>query len=152
MRGVLISLLFISQVNAGTMASSSQYFGASGKLSVLKTGSKETSDTDANQVVFSYTVTSGKTLYLQYFSLQARRLNTSATASILGEASIELPSGTKVFTQTMTHPSDSITQIPAVVSFSEPVQVPSGTVIRIVASPATANNVLWIGNIGGYEA
>ncbi len=123
---------------------------SSGKTNIMKTGSLTTTATTADQVVLTYTVTSGKTFYLEYFEIEARITTLSGTASILGTASLENPSGTKGHTSTFTNQTTSeVKRI--VIPLAEPIPIAAGTVIRVVCTPAAATSMLWIGNFGGYE-
>lgn len=123
---------------------------STGKTNVLRTGSLTTTLTTADQVVLTYTVTAGKTLFLQYFTLMARLTALSATASVLGTMSVETPSGTKVFTTSFTNPTVSLIR-PTVIVVAEPIPIPAGTVLRMVCTPAAVSSMLWIANFGGFE-
>lgn len=121
-----------------------------GKTNVLKTGTLVTTATTADQVVLTYTVTAGKTFYLQYFTFIGRLTVIAAGASILGATSLETPSGTKAYTMTWTNPTISLVA-PNTVSFCEPIPIAAGTVIRVVCTPAAVTSMTWIANFGGYE-
>lgn len=121
-----------------------------GRTPVLKTGTLVTTTTTADQVVLTYTVTSGKTLWLEYYAYDTRLTAISATASILGTVSLETPSGTKVFTSTETNPTTSQTGM-RILTFSEPIPVTAGTIIRVVCTPAAVTSMTWIVNFGGFE-
>lgn len=121
-----------------------------GRALVMKTGTLVTTAVTADQVILTYTVTAGKTLYLENISLVARLTVLSATASIMGAASLETPSGTKVFTITWTNPTTSLVQ-PFGETFPEPLPIAAGTVIRFVVTPAAATSMTWIVNLAGYE-
>lgn len=121
-----------------------------GKTNQLKTGSLTTTATTADQVILTYTVTTNKTFYVQYASIQARLTTMAVAQSILGAASIETPSGTKVLTASFVNTTAGDTY-PVIYTFSEPIPVASGVVIRMVCTPAAATSMLWIGNFGGYE-
>lgn len=122
-----------------------------GRTPVLKTNTQITTSQTVDQVVLTYTVTSGKTLWLEYIAWDVRLTAVNASASILGAISFELPSGTKGFTSTETNPTTSQTGM-KVITFSEPLPVTAGTVIRWVCTPAANTSMTWIGNFGGYEA
>lgn len=122
----------------------------SGRTPVLKTGTLITTAITADQVVLTYTVTSGKTFWLQYIAWDVRLTAVSATASVLGAISLEAPSGTKVFTATEVNPTTSETAMSSL-AFAEPIPIASGTVIRWVTTPAATTSMTWIGNFGGYE-
>ncbi|HEY6177386.1 MAG TPA: hypothetical protein VIX73_23175 [Kofleriaceae bacterium] len=121
-----------------------------GKTNVYLTGSLTTTAVTADQVILTRTVTAGKTFYVSYACLQARLTAVSATASILGAASIETPSGTKVITFTFTNPTTSETN-PVCVPIVEPISVAAAAVIRCVTTPAATTSMLWVCNFGGYE-
>lgn len=121
-----------------------------GKTNQLKTGSLTTTATTADQVILTFTVTTNKTFYVQYASIQARLTTMSTTQSILGAASLETPSGTKGITVSCVNPSSG-DSYPAIYTFSEPIAVTSGVVIRWVCTPAAATSMLWVGCFGGYE-
>ena len=122
----------------------------SGRTPVLKTGTLVTTAITTDQVILTYTVTAGKTLWLQYIALDVRLTVISATASILGAISLESPSGTKVFTATEVNPTTSETAMSSL-SFAEPIPISAGTVIRWVTTPAATTSMTWIANFGGYE-
>jgi hypothetical protein len=124
---------------------------ATSKTNVLKTGSLTTTAVTADQVVLTYTVTGGKTFYLEYFCVQSRLTAVSATASILGAASLETPSGTKVFTETFVNATTSAIDRFNCLVFAEPIPVAAAAVVRVVTTPAATTSMLWIGNFGGYE-
>jgi len=121
-----------------------------GRIPILKTNTLVTSTVTADQVVMTYTVTTGKTLWLEYYAYDVRLTALLATASILGTMSLETPSGTKVFTSTETNPTTSQTGM-RFLTFSEPIPITAGTVIRVVVTPAAIASMTWIGNFGGYE-
>lgn len=121
------------------------------KTSILKTGQLTTTAVTANQVVLTYTVTAGKTLYLQHADLQARLTTLSGTASILGTFIIQI-AGVTVYTATFVNPttSDAGSQVRAV-DVAEPIPLPAGTVIQFLTTPAAATSMLWTANFMGYE-
>ncbi|MCJ7608162.1 hypothetical protein MUP00_00630 [Candidatus Bathyarchaeota archaeon] len=69
---------------------------AFGKTNVLKTGNLVTTAITADQAILTYTVTSGKTLYLQYLDVTARLTTYATTATLFGAASLENPAATKL--------------------------------------------------------
>jgi hypothetical protein len=124
--------------------------GLTGATNVMKTGTITTTATTADQVVLTYTVTSGKTLFLQYLVMYGRLTTLSATASILGAISLEAPSGTKAITFDDVNPTTSELEFNPV-GFSEPIPLAAGTVVRVVVTPAATTSMLWRANFGGYE-
>lgn len=131
----------VSKTSLGTSA---------GKTNQLKTGTLVTTAVTADQVILTFTVTTNKTFYLQYASIQAQLTSMSATPSLLGTASLETPSGTKTITVSFVNPSSGDT-CPAIFTFSEPIPVSSGVVVRWVCTPAAVTSMTWVGNFGGYE-
>jgi len=96
-------------------------------------------------------VTSGKTLYLEYFDIQSRLTAISATASILGSLVIQL-GGVSVYTGTFVNPTTSNQGAQAIRIFvSEPIPIASGTVLSFLTTPASTTSTLWTANFGGYE-
>jgi hypothetical protein len=121
-----------------------------GATNIFKTGTITTAAATADQVVLTYTVTAGKTFYLQYVVMYGRLTTPAATASILGAISLETPSGTKAITFDDMNPTTSELEFNPL-TFSEPIPIAAGTVIRIVVTPAAVTSMLWRGNFGGYE-
>lgn len=121
---------------------------ATGKTVAMKTGSLTSTATTADQVVLTYTVTSGKTFYLQYFDLAARLTTYASTATNYGDCSIESPAGTKLWTQMFTSVGQSL---PLSHDFAEPMPIASGVVVRVVCTPSAVTSFLWRANFGGYE-
>jgi hypothetical protein len=119
-----------------------------GKTLVMKTGTLATSATTADQVILTYTVTAGKTFYLEYLSANARLTTFAATATLFGDASLESPAGTKLHT---TMVAGSGIGDRDYLPFSEPIPIAGGTVIRVVCTPAAATAMTWRANFGGYE-
>ncbi len=120
-----------------------------GKTNVLKTGSLTTTATTVDQVVLTYTVTAGKTFYLQYVKLASHLTVFPGNGNpiLMGNISLETPSGTKVYTVSMSYNNVTNDLLP----LSEPIPITGGTVIRVVVTPAVATSMLWIANLGGYE-
>jgi hypothetical protein len=121
---------------------------ATGKTNVLKTGALTTTAVTADQVILTYTVTTGKTFYLQYFQVEARLTTFAATTTLFGTFSLEIVAGTKVFTLDIAN-AGVIT--PQGVTFTEPIPIPAGTVVRLVCTPAATTSFAWKGAFGGYE-
>lgn len=121
---------------------------ATGKTSVMVTASKVTTATTADQVILTYTVTAGKTFYLQYLDIDARLTTFATTATYFGLASLESPSGTKLISQMKA--GAGITVDPHY-EFPEPVPVAAGTAIRVVTTPSAVTSYTWQASFGGYE-
>lgn len=102
----------------------------------------------ADQVVVTYTVTAGKTFFLQFADVAARLTTYAATATNFGVASLQID-GAVVWTQMLMGAGNSpqVFMEPG----GEPIAVPGGKVIRIVCTPSAATAFTWRGNIVGYE-
>jgi len=121
------------------------------KTNVLKTGTLVTTAITVDQVVLTYTVTAGKTFYMEYLTLTGTQTTPAGgTSTILGTMSLELPSGTKVISQRFLG-GGGISTDHMVIPFSEPVPVAASTVIRVVVTPAAITSFNWSANFGGYE-
>lgn len=120
-----------------------------GKTNVLKTATLTTTAVTADQVVLTYTVTAGKTFYLEYIHASAKLTNLPGSANpiALGILSLESPAGTKLWTAPFIGPPFDSDRLP----FGEPIPFAAGTVIRMVTTPAAATSTQWFGNFGGYE-
>lgn len=134
-----------------TFASVSLGTTSNGKTNVLKTGSLTTTAATADQVVLTYTVTNGKTFYLQYLTCESRLTTLSATASVLGVISLETPSGTKVISHSLVNGTGELNDDCDPYYFAEPIPIASAVVIRCVTTPTAVTSMLWICNFGGYE-
>ena len=120
-----------------------------GKTNVSKTGSLVTTAVTADQVILTYTVTAGKTLYLLGFNLAARLTTYAVTATLYGAVSLESPASTKLNTAMVAHAG--VIYPPYNQQYSEPMPIAAGTVIRLVCTPAAATSMTWQGNFWGYE-
>lgn len=119
-----------------------------GKTVVSKTGTLASSATTADQVVVTYTVTAGKTFYIQYFDFTARLTTFAATATNFGDCSLESPAGTKLYTM-MNASAGAPAQVRVVTA--EPLPIGSGVVVRIVCTPSAVTAFTWRGNLVGFE-
>jgi hypothetical protein len=121
------------------------------KTNVLKTGTLTTTAVTVDQVVLTYTVTAGKTLFLQYLDLSGTQTAPAGgTSVVMGTISLETPSGTKVISRRFLG-GGGIPAAEATIILSEPVPIASATVIRVVVTPASASSFVWIASLGGYE-
>lgn len=122
-----------------------------GKSVVMKTGTLVTTAVTADQVVLTYTVTTGKTFYMEYVEIQgAQTTPAGGTGIVLGTISFENPSGTKVISgRFIGGGAEQFGEIST--SFAEPIPVSSATVIRVVVTPAATTSMTWLANFGGYE-
>jgi uncharacterized membrane protein YoaK (UPF0700 family) len=122
---------------------------STGKTNVCKTGNLVTTTVTADQVILTYTVTSGKTFYLMGYNVTARLTTYAATATNFGVSSLENPSGTKLNTCMIANAG--VINPPYDEFFSEPMPIAAGTVIRIVCTPSSTTSYTWQGNLFGYE-
>lgn len=121
------------------------------KTVVAKTGTLVTTAVTANQVILTYTVTAGKTLFIEYIDIQGRLTVASATAAVLGSAIIQMNVVT-VNTQGFVNPTTSDSGSQAVrISFSEPIPLAAGLVLGFLVTPASATSMTWTANFVGYE-
>lgn len=121
---------------------------STGKTVVMKTGTLASSAATADQVVVTYTVTAGKTFYVEYFDVTARLTTYAATATNFGDCSLESPAATKLYTQMVTTTGQSF---PIRTVLAEPIPIASGTVVRVVCTPSAATAFTWRANFGGFE-
>jgi len=121
-----------------------------GATNIFKTATFTTTATTADQVVLTYTVTAGKTFFLEYLALNSwlTSLPGNGNPIDLGSMSLESPSGTKIMTLEFFHPP----QPAQITTFNTPIPITAGTVIRVVTTPKSATSTDWQANFGGYEA
>jgi len=120
---------------------------STGKTIVGKTATLATTATTADQVVLTYTVTSGKTLYLLGWDWQVAHTTLDHADDDFGNISLETPSGTKLQTWFARGAGkDGFSQV-----LSEPLPIPAGTVIRFVVTPSAVTSTTWVANVIGYE-
>jgi hypothetical protein len=146
----LALLLLLAALDLSPSQPASVSIGTSaGKALVMKTGSLVTTAVTADQVVVTYTVTAGKTFYLEYINITARLTTYATTATLFGASSLESPAGTKLMTQMIANAG--VITPPFDEKFSEPLPIAAGTVIRVVCTPAAVTSFTWQANLGGYE-
>jgi hypothetical protein len=121
------------------------------KTQVQKTGTLVTTATTVDQVILTYTVTAGKTLYLTYLEIiGAQTTPTGGTNVVLGTISLETPSGTKVL-QKRCVGGGGVLPDGLIFAFGEPLFIAAGVVVRAVVTPAATSSFTWTANFGGYE-
>lgn len=113
------------------------------------TGNKATSASTADQVVLTYTVTTGKTLYIEAIDWSVRLSTIATTVTAFGTISLETPSGTKVLTWDAAGPGMDNSR--GAMIFAEPLPVASTAVVRFVCTPSASTAFTWQANIIGYE-
>jgi len=120
---------------------------SAGKTIIGKTGTLVTTATTADQVILTYTVTGGKTFYLEGFDWAVGATALAHADTDFGNISLETPSGTKIQTWFARGAGrDSFVR-----SVPEPLPIASGTVIRLVVTPSSTTSFTWVGNLIGYE-
>jgi hypothetical protein len=121
-----------------------------GKTVVMKTGTLTTLSITVDQVILTYTVTAGKTFYMEYLETNVGLNPMSSTGTDMGAISLESPGGTKLYTRrTVNANTDAIDADQA--TFSEPIPFASGTVVRVVCTPLATRGISWVANFGGFE-
>ncbi|HEX8097835.1 MAG TPA: hypothetical protein VF507_07350 [Pyrinomonadaceae bacterium] len=120
-----------------------------GKTVVAKTGALVTTAATADQVLVTYTVTAGKTFYLEYFDVQARLTTYAATATNFGDCALESPAGTKLYVTIVAHAGSPLPL--GALSLAEPLPFAGGSVVRLVCTPSAVTSFTWRGNLGGFE-
>ena len=120
------------------------------KTVVMNTGTLITTATTSDQVILTYTVTAAHTFYLEYCTMLAylTSLPGNANPVFLGKMSLESPAGTKKVTDAQFHANYNADNF----TYSDPLPIAAGTVIRVVCTPNAATSTTWIANFGGYEA
>jgi hypothetical protein len=124
--------------------------GSQERANVFKTGTLVTTANTADQVIVTDTVTALKTYFVEYLSIEGELTVASATATILGTVSLELPSGIKVVSHRLVNPTSSAPDR-VVYTFAEPIPIGAGSVVRVVCTPTAATSMTWTASLGGYE-
>ncbi len=115
----------------------------------MKTGtSLVTSAITPNQIILTYTVTAGKTFYLEYADVLVRLTTFAATATNFGFATLQIPSSVNLCNAMLA--GTGISQLYSL-TLSEPMPFAAGTVIQWVCTPGSATSMTWQANFGGYE-
>lgn len=120
---------------------------STGKSIVLSPGTLTSTANTADQVVVTYTVTAGKTFYLQDWDVYVQRSTFNTTVADYGNCSLESPAGAKLWTQELSGAGFASWDK----HIAEPAPIASGTVVRIVCTPNAATSTLWRANLIGYE-
>lgn len=151
--GFILALFFVVNipiVDLNKSDNTGQSTGsATGKTITMKTGTLVTTAVTADQVILTYTVTSGKTFFLEYVDVTARLTTYATTATNFGTASLETPSGTKQITAMIANAG--VINPPYHIHFGEPIPIAAGVVIRVVCTPGATTSYTWRANFGGYE-
>lgn len=124
-----------------------QLGSSTGKTTQKALGVLVTTAVTADQVIATVTVTTGKTFYIVGFDVTVYTTTVAATILNYGAVSLELPSGTKVWTQQMIGPG--VDRIQVVVN--ESLFGTTAQVVRLVVTPAATTSFTWRGSIVGIE-
>jgi hypothetical protein len=147
---ILVQLALSSSLHNSPQIQPVSLGQSAGKTVIMKTGNLATTATTVDQVVLTYTVTAGKTFYLQYVDFNCRLTTYANTSVLFGAISLENPSGTKLITELAVAQSGGFPD-PIYLAFAEPIPIAAGTVIRVVCTPAASTSFTWQANFGGYE-
>lgn len=122
---------------------------SSGKTAVNKVSSLVSTTTTAGQNILSYTVTTGKNLYLIAIEVEVYPTTISTTASSLGTVNFNV-NGAVQNTWKFTNPSTGMPER-MILPMAEPQFVPGGLAMTFTASPASTTSMTWTANFIGYE-
>lgn len=123
---------------------------STGKTVRMIAGQLTTTATTADQVVGTHTVTGGTTFYLTHVSMNVTSTtpaNNNSDNVIYGTMSFQIGGTNAIIRRFACAPGVG----GSVWTFSEPLPIAAGTVLRIVCTPAAATSFIWDGNFGGYE-
>lgn len=121
--------------------------GNTNKTIKMSSAQLTTTTTTANQVIVTYTVTAGKTFYLQYFDCEVHLTSGAATATSFGNCTLQI-NGANVYTMMAQGNGQLSIQSQ---SLSEPLPVAAGQVVQWVTTPSAVTSFGWNANFGGYE-
>jgi hypothetical protein len=119
-----------------------------GKVNKFTSGNLSSTTATSGQTVVTYTVTAGKTFYLEEADCSVVLNSAAATQEQFGTCQL-LINGAQVWQQYYKGPGSG--SFNPVLTYAEPIPVAAGQVVTWQASPAATTNFLWYGNIGGYE-
>lgn len=114
----------------------------------MSAGNLVTSTATSNQIIVTYTVTTGKTFYIEEADCGVILDSAAATQTQFGTCSLTI-NGAVVWSQYMKGPGACSFQQPLI--YSEPIFAASTQVVQWVTTPASTGNFLWTANFGGYE-
>lgn len=116
---------------------------------VLVTGTLASSAVTADQQILTYTVTAGKTLWLELVEVNVRLTTFATTATSFGIASFAV-NGTKKQTFNVIA-GPGVLNSPLYLEFPEALPFQAGDVLTIVCTPSAVTAFTWEANIAGYE-
>lgn len=138
--GVIISSSFPTAASLGSTA---------GKTEIHKTFFKNTTAASVS-VLGTYTVTTGKTLYITHLDITGTLVAVSATGVKMGDVTIGTPVNTTISSMTFYNPTTAAPQTWSK-DFAEPMAIPSAAVFMSSVTPSAATATNWIFNFDGYE-
>jgi len=120
------------------------------RINKLNPWTLTTASTTADQLIGSYTVTSGKTFRIQAILIEVYFTTLSTTAEYLGTLKLQI-GGSDWLGPFMASNTTSGALFGMVISLPEGVDVAENIVIRAVCTPATATSIRWVVTIVGFE-
>jgi hypothetical protein len=118
-----------------------------GKTAVMQTNSLVTTAVTADQVIKAYTVTAGKTFYLQYIDFFVRLTTFAATATYFGTVYLQQQGASNLYISPMAGTGVAVAHL----ELTEPMPFAAGTVLRALTTPSAVTSMTWNANFGGYE-
>lgn len=146
---VLASMFFVSTGFAIQPALQVSLGSSVAKANVFQAGSVNTAAKTHTNIT-TYTVSAGKTFYVSYMEVEGVLNTASATASSLGQCSLEIPSGTTVATFQLSNPTNGAVDR-VVFSPAEPFYARAGQVVAVSCDPSSTSSTYWRTNFGGFE-
>lgn len=141
---IAVSNFPASQVVSGAISIGT----ATGKDIKMSTGGAALATTTPT-TIHSYTVTAGKTFYLEYVDMVCRFSTLSSTLADHGSLTLRIGSS-NVYQALMVN-STTGEVAHQLLTFSEPMPIAAGTTIQLNAIGADATSRIWRGCFGGYE-
>lgn len=114
-----------------------------------KSGTLASTANTANQVIATYTVTAGKTLFLQYLCANVRLTTFAATATNFGTVSLLVNDVATLTWTVVAGPGVLNSPLYMELPLTIPFQV--GTVLKVVCTPSAATAFTWDASLCGIE-
>lgn len=135
-------------ISVNNVAGAVSIGSSSGKTVVMNTGGGTTTTTNAT-TIHTYTVTTGRTFYLEYVDIFCRFSTLSATLADHGSFTLKI--GASNVYQAIFVNSTTGDRAHQLLTFGEPIPIASGTVIQMNAIAADTTSRNWRASFGGYE-
>jgi hypothetical protein len=116
---------------------------------VMVNGTLASSAATADQIILTYTVSAGMTLYLSYFEANVRLTTFATTATNFGALSLAV-NGIKKLTFTVLA-GQGVLASPMYAEFPDALPLQAGDVVTAVCTPSGVTPFTWEANIGGFE-